>query len=197
MSLSVTGWQTLKGLASHHGQTLTPQYLSWLVRQQGVRSHVLDHRLSNSLISIVVTQFMVIPKHFIPPMLVNGALGYVLWSTYSEVSSRLEPHFQSHPTVLAALSGASAGGMQALIAAPAENVRLALEGNPSVRGWSYAWKEVFRGTQSPAEMSRQSEVREARQVRDWMREVGNMAGRGWDGWSWGLAKDVCGENHRH
>jgi len=135
---------------------------------------------------------MVIPKHFIPPILVNGVLGFVLWSTYSETSITLEPHLSSHPTVLAALSGASAGGVQALVAAPAENVRFALEGNPSVRGWSHAWKEVFRGTQSPEEASRQSVVHEARQVRHWMREVGDMAGRGWDGWGWGFAKDVCG-----
>ncbi|KAH9951956.1 hypothetical protein B0H21DRAFT_6413 [Amylocystis lapponica] len=167
----VSGWQTLKGLASHHGQSLTPQYLSWLVSQHG---------------------YMVIPRHFIPPMLVNGVLGFVLWSTYTEVSGALEPHLSSHPTILAAFSGASAGGMQALIAAPAENVRFALEGNPAVRGWSHAWKEVFRGTRSPDEVSRQSQVHEARQVRDWMREVGDMAGRGWEGWGWGCAKDVCG-----
>lgn len=168
----VNGWQTLKKLATHHGQSLSPQYLSWLVRQQG---------------------YMVIPKHFIPPMVVNGLLGVVLWSTYTEVSDALESRLSTQPIALAAIAGASAGGIQALIAAPAENVRLAIEGgSSSARGWSYAWKEVFRGTQSRSALDRHHEVHEARQVRDWMREVGDMAGRGWDGWGWGCAKDICG-----
>ncbi|KZT11292.1 uncharacterized protein LAESUDRAFT_720506 [Laetiporus sulphureus 93-53] len=168
----VNGWQSLKNLALHHGRELSPHYISWLVRQQG---------------------FMVIPKHFIPPMVVNGALGFVLWSTYTEVSNTLEPHLQSSPILLAAISGASAGGMQALVAAPAENVRLAFEGgSTSAQGWSHAWKEVFRGTQKRLTTSGSNKVHEARQVRDWMREVGEMAGRGWDGWGWGFAKDICG-----
>ncbi|KAI0732093.1 hypothetical protein C8Q72DRAFT_818935 [Fomitopsis betulina] len=168
----VNGWQTLKSQALHHGQSLSPRYLSWLVKQEG---------------------FMVIPKHFIPPMIVNGALGYVLWSTYSSTSDLLEPHLAESPICVAALSGAVAGGTQALVAAPAENVRLAIEGgSTSARGWSHAWKEVFRGTRGAATQSRIDEVHEARQVRDWMREVGEMAGRGWDGWAWGCAKDICG-----
>lgn len=32
----VSGWQTLKGLARHHGEALTPRYMSMLVREQGV-----------------------------------------------------------------------------------------------------------------------------------------------------------------
>ena len=136
---------------------------------------------------------MVIPKHFIPPMIVNGALGYVLWSTYSSTSDLLEPHLPNSPICVAALSGAVAGGTQALVAAPAENVRLAIEGgSTSARGWSHAWKEVFRGTRTAETQSRIDEVHEARQVRDWMKEVGEMAGRGWDGWAWGCAKDICG-----
>ncbi|EMD38338.1 hypothetical protein CERSUDRAFT_135051 [Gelatoporia subvermispora B] len=167
----VSGWQTLKGLASHHGMALSPRYLAWLVRQQG---------------------FMVIPKHFIPPILVNGVLGVVLWSTYSEVSDMLTPHLSSYPTALAAVSGGVAGGVQALVAAPAENVRFALEGASAATGWSHAWKEVFRGTEGQGLVAKDVQVREARQVREWMREVGDMAGRGWNGWGWGCVKDICG-----
>lgn len=133
---------------------------------------------------------MVIPKHFVPPIIVNGILGTVLWTTYSEVSNVLEPRWASHPTCMAAMAGAVAGGAQALVAAPAENLRFAMEGSNAATGWSDAWKEVFRGTQSAS--SRQSEVHEAREVRNWMKEVGEMAGRGWDGWRWGLGKDICG-----
>ncbi|EGO22514.1 hypothetical protein SERLADRAFT_440536 [Serpula lacrymans var. lacrymans S7.9] len=136
-------------------------------------------------------QFMVIPKHFIPPMLVNAALGTVLWTTYTETSTFLDLHLGPHPTTLAALSGAMAGGMQALAAAPAENVRLIIEGTAG-RSWSCAWKEVFRGTEPPQSMGNQETIREMRQVRDWIKEVRDTAGRGWDGWGWGCAKDVCG-----
>ncbi|OCH86558.1 hypothetical protein OBBRIDRAFT_761133 [Obba rivulosa] len=167
----VSGWQTLKGLASQHGKVLSPRYLAWLVRQQG---------------------FMVIPKHFIPPILVNGVLGVVLWSTYSEASDILAPYLSSHPTALAAVSGGIAGGAQALVAAPAENVRFALEGASAATGWSHAWKEVFRGTELQDNSPKYARVREARQVRDWMKEVGDMAGRGWNGWGWGCIKDICG-----
>ncbi|KAI0807399.1 hypothetical protein C8Q74DRAFT_1227462 [Fomes fomentarius] len=167
----VSGWHSLRGLAQNHGQSLSPQYLSWLVKEHG---------------------WSVIPKHFIPPMLVNGFLGVVLWSTYSEASSLLEPHFAAHPTSLAAVSGALAGGAQAIVAAPAENMRFALEGTSSTTGWHDAWKEVFLKTEPTTHMPRAEQLSEARQVRDWMKEVGEMAGRGWDGWGWGCAKDICG-----
>lgn len=78
-----------------------------------------------------------------------------------------------------------------MVAAPAENVRLVLEGGTSGQSWSHAWKEVFRGT---ASASRHDTIEDVRQVRNWMKEVGEMAGRGWDGWGWGCAKDICGEN---
>jgi hypothetical protein len=113
-----------------------------------------------------------------------------LWETYALASGVLEPHLSSHPTITAALSGGTAGGLQALVAAPAENVRLVLEGG-SGAGWSGAWKEVFRGTVPISSTTTQRE--NVRQVRDWMTEVRGMAGRGWDGWGWGCAKDVCGE----
>lgn len=96
-----------------------------------------------------------------------------------------------HLTTTAAISGAVAGGMQALVAAPAENVRLLLEGG-TYHSWSHAWKEVFRGTPSTHRTSKAQQINEIRQVRSWMKDVGDMAGRGWDGWGWGCAKDICG-----
>ncbi|TFK91229.1 hypothetical protein K466DRAFT_596285 [Polyporus arcularius HHB13444] len=167
----VSGWHSLRGLAQNHGQSLSPQYISWLVKEHG---------------------WSVIPKHFVPPMLVNGLLGYVLWSTYSETSTYLEPYLASHPTALAAISGAVAGGAQAIVAAPAENMRFALEGTNPATGWHDAWREVFLKTEPVNPMPRMEQINEARQVRDWMRDVGEMAGRGWDGWGWGCAKDICG-----
>ncbi|KAK0502643.1 hypothetical protein EDD18DRAFT_1134283 [Armillaria luteobubalina] len=167
----VSGWQTLRGLAAKHGSSLNHRFMSSLVKDQG---------------------FLVIPKHFIPPMMVNAVLGTVLWTTYAEASATFEPYLSPHPIMYSALSGAIAGGAQAVVAAPAENVRLLLEGGTVYHSWSHAWKEVFRGTQSIPSASRVQNIEEIREVRSWMREVGDMAGRGWDGWGWGCAKDMCG-----
>ncbi|KAG1790964.1 uncharacterized protein HD556DRAFT_674219 [Suillus plorans] len=166
----VSGWHSLRGHANKHGASLSVQYISTLVKKQG---------------------FMVIPKHFVPPMVANAMLGTVLWTTYTESSNYLEARLGTHPTLIAALSGAAAGGTQALIAAPVENTRLIIEGGTG-RGWSHAWQEVFRGTEPPRSASRVDNIKEIRQVRHWMKEVSEMAGRGWDGWGWGCAKDVCG-----
>ena len=106
----------------------------------------------------------------------------------------IEPHLAAHPTTRAAVSGALAGGAQALVAAPAENMRFALEGTSSATGWHDAWREVFLKTEPTTPIPRAEQLSEARQVRDWMREVGEMAGRGWDGWGWGCAKDICGKS---
>jgi hypothetical protein len=124
---------------------------------------------------------------------VNASLGTVLWAAYSESSSALGSYdsLEAHPITIAAISGAVAGGAQAIVAAPAENVRLAIERGTG-RGWSHAWKEVLRGT-APIHSTGSAGLRELRQIRGWMADVRDMAGRGWNGWGWGLAKDVCGE----
>ncbi|KAF8558393.1 hypothetical protein OG21DRAFT_1504137 [Imleria badia] len=136
-------------------------------------------------------KLMVIPKHFVPPMLANAALGTVLWTTYTECSGYLESRLGAHSIFTVALSGAAAGSMQALVAAPVENARLVVEGGTG-KGWSHAWKEVFRGTQPIHMTSRSDQIRDIRQVRLWMKDVSEMAGRGWAGWGWGCGKDVCG-----
>ena len=124
-------------------------------------------------------------------MLVNAFLGTVLWTTYTETLNAIEPHFVHYPTLCAGLSGAVAGGTQALLAAPAENVRMTLQGGPEGSPWPKAWKEVFRGTET-LHRSKKTDIAEIRQLRIWMKEVGEMAGRGWNGWGWGLGKDICG-----
>jgi hypothetical protein len=138
-------------------------------------------------------QIGILPRHFLPPLAVNALLGTVLWTTYSETSQLLEDHL-SHPLSISAISGGIAGGMQAIVAAPAENVRLAIEGTSHTHsGWTSAWRHVFLGTSGKKTMSKSERIHEARMVGHWMKEVGEMAGRGWNGWSWGFAKDVCGE----
>lgn len=136
----------------------------------------------------------------------NTLLGTVLWSTYSSSSTYLESVLPTHPIVVAAAAGAVAGATQALAAAPAENVRLVLEGaegagpvkallggqaphSHASAGWTHAWKEVFRGRDPIVQVHSREEVRA---VAQWMREVRGMAGRGWDGWAWGVGKDSAG-----
>ncbi|KAJ7184271.1 hypothetical protein C8R46DRAFT_455907 [Mycena filopes] len=166
----VSGWHSLRGLATQHGASLSASYLSSLVKTQG---------------------FAIIPKHFLPPMAVNALLGTVLWASYSEASAVLQPHLGAHPTSMAALAGALAGGTQAVVSAPAENVRLLVEGGTAKNSWSHAWKAVFRGS-APSTSSRNETIEEIRKVRNWMKEVGDMAGRGWNGLGYTLGKDVTG-----
>lgn len=124
-------------------------------------------------------------------MLANAVLGTVLWTTYTECSSYLQSRLGVHSMFTVALSGAAAGGMQALVAAPVENVRLVIEGGTG-KGWSHAWKEVFCGTQQKYLTTRSNRIKDIIQVRLWMKDVGEMAGRGWAGWGWGYGKEVCG-----
>ncbi len=165
-------------------------FVSRLVKTQGVR---LDSLLTH-VVFIVFLQVLAVSKHFVPPLLVNASLGTVLWTAYSESSSALGScdSLEARPIMIAAISGAVAGGAQAMMAAPAENVRLAIE-RGTEGGWSHAWKEVLRGT-ATNQPTGSASLRELRQVRSWMMDVRNMAGRGWNGWGWGVAKDVCGEH---
>ncbi|KAF8581218.1 hypothetical protein K439DRAFT_1636374 [Ramaria rubella] len=98
------------------------------------------------------------------------------------------------PFVAAAISGGCAGSVQALAAAPAENVRIVLEGGQARGSWSVAWREVFSGTESLASHSPEPARHrdEVRKIRHWVREVRGMAGKGWQGLGFGVAKDSCG-----
>ena len=137
------------------------------------------------------SKLLVIPTHFGPPLLVNAVLGTVLWTAYSQSSSLLSGRdsLEAHPIATAAISGAIAGGAQAIVAAPVENARMAIEGGTAGGRWSYAWKEVVFGS-----VRNQLNRHERKQIRSWMEELRDMAGRGWTGWGWGLAKDVCGRH---
>lgn len=140
----------------------------------------------------ILEQIGLFPRHFLPPLAVNAFLGTVLWTTYHETSLMLE-NYMSHPLAISSISGGVAGGMQAIVAAPAENVRLIIEGTSHTHSeWTTAWRHVFLGSSTTKNMSRAERMHEARLVGQWMKEVGEMAGRGWNGWTWGFAKDVCG-----
>ncbi|KAF9453269.1 hypothetical protein P691DRAFT_793069 [Macrolepiota fuliginosa MF-IS2] len=166
----ISGWQSLKSLAEYQGAVYDHKFLLSVIKLQG---------------------FGVFRKHFLPPMIVNAMLGTVLWTTYAETYSVVEPTMQNHPIVGAAVSGGIAGGVQALVAAPAENVRLAIEGGRAGHSWTQAWRSMMRNSPRALQESRGTQLQEVRELRKWMAEVGEMAGRGWSGWGWGCAKDIC------
>ncbi|KAF7984986.1 hypothetical protein HWV62_9954 [Athelia sp. TMB] len=186
----VNGWQQLRSLAAQHGQSLSAEFVQQLVKKHGVELHHFFDWIG--LTRLHLPQYFIIPRTFIPPILVNAALGTVLWETYTITSNALEPKLNAHPTLIAAISGATAGGSQAILAAPAENVRLVLEAGIGTGsgGWAGVWREVFRGAvpASPVASPREN----VRQVRNWINEVRQMAGNGWEGMGWGFCKDVCG-----
>lgn len=126
-------------------------------------------------------------------MIVNASLGAVLWGAYAEASEQLDPYLSNRSLSNSAVSGAIAGASQAIVAAPAENVRILLEHGITGHSWSCAWKEVFRekGISSAAPIESRN-LQDIRQLRGWLQEVGQMAGRGWNGWGWGVGKDTFG-----
>ncbi|KAF8754364.1 mitochondrial carrier family [Rhizoctonia solani] len=175
----ISGWTTLRHVAASQGTSLSPAFVTNLIRTQGA---------------------LVIPRHFIPPLLVNTCLGTILFTTYSYTYDTIH-HEDTHlnSTIASAIAGATAGAVQSIAGAPAENVRLYLEGDTtgkqtSVQGWRQAWKDVFRDSdQSGMERDRKALRREARATRNWAREVAGMSmGRGWEGWGWSCAKDTLG-----
>ncbi|EUC64896.1 hypothetical protein RSOL_494180 [Rhizoctonia solani AG-3 Rhs1AP] len=175
----ISGWTTLRHVAASEGRSLSPAFITNLIRTQGA---------------------LVIPRHFIPPLLVNTCLGTILFTTYTHVYDVVhQESFCSNSTAASAIAGATAGAVQSIIGAPAENVRLYLEGDmtgkqTSVQGWRQAWKEVFvDSSQSQETRDLKALRREARATRDWMREVADMSmTRGWEGWRWSCAKDTLG-----
>ena len=59
-------------------------------------------------------------------MAVNVLLDVVLWSSYGENSNFCHERM-NHPLAISLISGGVAGSVQAVVAAPAESVRLRIE----------------------------------------------------------------------
>lgn len=57
--------------------------------------------------------------------------------------------------------------------------------------WSAAWRAVFLGTMNQNGIA-QIDKTAARDAMEWYNEFKGMAGRGWDGYRWTIAKDICG-----
>ncbi|KAG8983813.1 hypothetical protein FRB90_005721, partial [Tulasnella sp. 427] len=186
----VTGWMTLQSVAARQNTSLSPQYLTLLIKTEG---------------------WKVIPRHFLPPLIVNSALGAILFETFTLSNRRLHKYFPETPTVvLASASGTLAGALHAFAGAPADNVRLVLERglhpkiDSSLRGhsgWRQAWLEVFRqidhldqprfeGKKVISDVTNIKSRQEAREFRAWIKEVKGMS-KGWEGVWWGVGKDAA------
>lgn len=122
--------------------------------------------------------------------MINTALGSCLWFVYAETHKQINQHLEhKHTTAVAAIAGGVAGGVQAVLAAPAENIRVILEGGSIHGDWRNVWREAFQGTDPKLNGMK---TREAREAQAWMHEVRGMVGRGWEGWRIGVAKDIVG-----
>lgn len=118
--------------------------------------------------------------------------GTILWTTYSATYESLDDNMKKHSTLSAAVCGAVAGGVQAVAAAPADNLRATLE-TGTHREWTQAWKEVFKGANVHAVPSNSRlHLSEVKEIKVWTSELRDMMGRGWHGWTWGVAKDMAG-----
>lgn len=176
----------------------------WLCNKELLLHFNISHQWSNlagyghrlflicfCLSKITVAKFWIIPQHFVPPMAVNALLGSVLWGTYTEASRFLESHLENH-TLNTAISGGIAGASQAIVAAPVENVRILLTSGFQGHSWSCAWKEVFLETTTVRNHPARK-LQDIRQIRSWLQDVSQMAGRGWNGWGYTFCKDGCGQ----
>jgi hypothetical protein len=64
------------------------------------------------------------------------------------------------------------------------NVRILLTSGFKGHSWSCAWKEVFLETSTIVRDPAVSKSQDIRQIRGWLRDISQMAGRGWNGRSW-------------
>lgn len=169
-------------------------------------------------------QIGVVPRHFFPPLIINTVLGTLLFTSYTTINSSISKHNPDASTtrkfalafppaslslrhhssdrddgvasVVAGISGASAGAIQAIAGAPAENVRVLMESgaihSTSVSGWRYAWREVFLRTRDGGASTFSSalsngnggahstplKLSDIREAKLFVRELRAMCGRG-------------------
>ncbi|GAA5825975.1 hypothetical protein JCM11251_000074 [Rhodosporidiobolus azoricus] len=106
--VKISTWAGIQAIAEEKGRSVTPGFVRGLLRQEGWRF---------------------IPRHILPPLLVNTAIGLTLFTAYTTSETLLLPHFTSpstHLLLIPFLSGAFAGAAQALLSAPLDNARLLL-----------------------------------------------------------------------
>ncbi|SCV70273.1 BQ2448_1667 [Microbotryum intermedium] len=166
--VKISTWTGLQAIAYEHGHyKVTLAFVRSLIRKQG---------------------WSFIPRHLVPPVLVNGVIGLTLFGVYtsseSYLNSHLPPHILSHPSaqvLIPFISGTLAGASQSIISAPLDNARLLLlrrqthlrlyghrnprensgrpSSNPFVSWWPLLRDAVFLNTGSAEMLSNAQKVR--------------------------------------
>ncbi|GAA6036520.1 hypothetical protein JCM8097_003545 [Rhodosporidiobolus ruineniae] len=106
--VKISTWAGIQAIAEEQGRSVTPGFVRGLLRKEGWRF---------------------IPRHVLPPLLVNTTIGLTLFTAYTTSETLLLRHLTSAPSQLLLVpfvSGAFAGAAQAFLSAPLDNARLLL-----------------------------------------------------------------------
>ncbi|GAA5903571.1 hypothetical protein JCM6882_002988 [Rhodosporidiobolus microsporus] len=197
--VKISTWAGIQAIAEEQGRSVTPGFVRGLLRQEGWRF---------------------IPRHVLPPLFVNTAIGLTLFTAYTTSETLLLPFFTSpstHLLLVPFLSGAFAGAAQALLSAPLDNARLLLfrrqrflrlshaasSSNPRVRRTRLAAKASAGGVPFVSWLSllRDSVFQSSRNAiggtaaataRERLEQGRRWARRGWSLFNLSLVKDACG-----
>lgn len=95
-------------------------------------------------------QWRFFPLHILPPLILNSAIGFTLFFSYTYSSTHLAPILPTNSYLLPFISGSIAGAAQSLISAPLDNARLLLLhrqkhlGSSSTSRWNSNWRRRIR-----------------------------------------------------
>ncbi|GAA5936171.1 uncharacterized protein JCM15063_002731 [Sporobolomyces koalae] len=107
--VKISTWAGIQAIANEQGQTVNRQFVRSLIKKEGWRF---------------------IPRHILPPMVVNAMIGLTLFTTYTTSERALLP--PSTPTFayefiyVPFVSGSLAGAVQSILSTPLDNARLLL-----------------------------------------------------------------------
>ena len=199
---AVSTWTGLQAIAEEQGRTVSPSWVRALIRKEGVRLLPLDEPRRD----LTTLQWRFLPNHVLPPLALNAAIGFLLFTVYttsSSLFSTLLPRTKTSETLLIPfLSGSLAGASQSLVSAPLDNARLLLlrrqrllrtygrssihirrgPTTPFINWWRLLRDAVFQGSSRVNAVSGVPEDRMIR-AREWAR-------RGWSLWGLSVGKDA-------
>lgn len=167
----------------------------------------------SALTFLLCPQWRFFPRHVLPPLVVNTAIGLTLFTSYTWSENRLAPFLSSHLSststflLVPFLSGSVAGAAQSLLSAPLDNARLLLLrrqrlirqhgrrnlakfGGAFTGWWSLMRDAVFQSSVISGISGKGGKVETSRAGR--IQQGRQWARRGWSLWGLSLAKDgIC------
>ncbi|KAH8928037.1 hypothetical protein BT69DRAFT_1293652 [Atractiella rhizophila] len=133
----VSSWTAVQRLAEDQGKDVSLGTVRSLWRKEG---------------------WKFVPRHLLPPIVVNTAIGLVLFGTYTSSTTYLSTLTSLSPTTTAFLSGGLAGACQSLISIPIDNVRTHLRSS-TYKSWISLVVETFKPSAPVPRVSEHSEGR--------------------------------------